>query len=413
MPYTPFANTEQPVSCPCLPYAVLQAPVFILVLQLLFAAAVVKALAVWGAVQADALQWRLIRPFLPFVASFLGTIYANIKVLEHSNVETFITVRSSTPLVLSLCEFFMLGRELPRGQSVFGMVLPLVGVAGYTYYDQGFKLEAYAWLLVWYAFFLFDALYVKYMCDTVPMTNWGRVYYTIVISGVILLAVLPFCCHEHQVIQQFDLKSWQTALLLLSCFVGVGMSHATFLTRSSVSATAGVVIGVVCKLGSVLLNLGVWEHHGTPVQLFFLTIGLIGGSLFQQAPMRPNWQYKQHRLALKSKVSDDVLPDSADLEYSSPSSTQYSVPLGAVGSSTVLRDATAASTTALAGADAMAILRREPRDVAGLLAHADFANTKGNISAAQAGALADLQQLSVWMLGRTQWPGMPVAMGSR
>lgn len=134
---------------------------FILVLQLLFAAAVVKALSLWGAVQADALQWRLIKPFLPFVASFLGTIFANIKVLEHSNVETFITFRSSTPLVLSICEFLMLGRELPRGRSVFGMVLPLIACAGYTYYDEGFKVEAYTWLLVWYAFFLFDALYVK------------------------------------------------------------------------------------------------------------------------------------------------------------------------------------------------------------------------------------------------------------
>lgn len=83
----------------------------------------------------------------------------------------------------------------------------------------------------------------RYMCDTVPMTNWGRVYYTNVISGCILLAVLPFCQQEHAVIRQLSFSTWQAALLLLSCCVGVGMSHATFLTRSSVSATAGVVIG--------------------------------------------------------------------------------------------------------------------------------------------------------------------------
>lgn len=56
--------------------------------------------------------------------------------------------------------------------------------------------------------------------------------------------------------------------------------------RSNVSATAGVVVGVVCKIGSVLLNLMIWDQHASPVQLGFLALGLAGGSLFQQAPMR-------------------------------------------------------------------------------------------------------------------------------
>jgi hypothetical protein len=38
---------------------------------------------------------------------------ANIKVLVYSNVETFITFRSSTPLVLCIFDYLFLGRELP------------------------------------------------------------------------------------------------------------------------------------------------------------------------------------------------------------------------------------------------------------------------------------------------------------
>jgi GDP-mannose transporter len=56
--------------------------------------------------------------------------------------------------------------------------------------------------------------------------------------------------------------------------------------RSNVSATAGVVVGVVCKIGSVLLNLLIWDQHASPIQMCFLAMGLAGGSLFQQAPMR-------------------------------------------------------------------------------------------------------------------------------
>lgn len=78
-----------------------------------------------------------------------GTLFANIKVLVYSNVETFITFRSSTPLVLSLFDYIFLGRELPGGRSVFSILLLVASCGGYTYFDQGFQLQAYAWLCVW------------------------------------------------------------------------------------------------------------------------------------------------------------------------------------------------------------------------------------------------------------------------
>jgi hypothetical protein len=60
--------------------------------------------------------------------------------------------------------------------------------------------------------------------------------------------------------------------------------------RSNVSATAGVVCGVVCKILSVLINLMLWDQHATPVQLLFLAVGLTGGCLFRQAPLRASTQ---------------------------------------------------------------------------------------------------------------------------
>jgi hypothetical protein len=74
---------------------------------------------------------------------------ANIKVLVYSNVETFITFRSSTPLVLSVFDYLFLGRKLPGGRSIFSILLLIMSCSGYTYYDQGFRLEAYTWLCVW------------------------------------------------------------------------------------------------------------------------------------------------------------------------------------------------------------------------------------------------------------------------
>jgi hypothetical protein len=70
------------------------------------------------------------------------------------------------------------------------------------------------------------------------------------------------------------------------------MPFAGYLMRSNVSATAGVVVGVVCKIGSIILNLLIWSNHASPIQLCFLALGLAGGSLFQQAPLREKAQPK-------------------------------------------------------------------------------------------------------------------------
>jgi hypothetical protein len=53
----------------------LQAPVFILVLQLLFSAVVVKGLNFSGVLEAEGLQWNLVKPFMLIVLGFLGTLY--------------------------------------------------------------------------------------------------------------------------------------------------------------------------------------------------------------------------------------------------------------------------------------------------------------------------------------------------
>jgi hypothetical protein len=76
--------------------------------------------------------------------------------------------------------------------------------------------------------------------------------------------------------------------------------------RSNVSATAGVVVGVVCKIGSVLINLLIWDQHASPIQLCFLAMGLAGGSLFQQAPLRAKPSANKLPLAVQDMSADDI-----------------------------------------------------------------------------------------------------------
>jgi predicted ABC-type sugar transport system permease subunit len=36
-----------------------------------------------------------------------------------------------------------------------------------------------AQVMVWFVVFAVDMVYIKFVVDTVPMTNWGRVYYQV------------------------------------------------------------------------------------------------------------------------------------------------------------------------------------------------------------------------------------------
>ena len=152
----------------------LPAPTFVLLGQLAFSVIAVLAAHMVGAVTIQPATTRQLIHFLPVVAGFLGTIYANIKVLQFSNVETFITFRSSTPLVLAFCDWAFLGRKLPCTRSWLSLTMLLLSSAGYAYFDDGFVVNAYVWLIIWYVFFTFEGVWVKHMVrglGRVPRTH--------------------------------------------------------------------------------------------------------------------------------------------------------------------------------------------------------------------------------------------------
>ena len=248
------------------------APSFILFCQLCMSAGFVFVFQALGYIDADGgLQWSKIRGFPLVVFAFLGTIFANMKVLQHANVETFITFRASTPIVLSLCDYLFLGRTLPRARSWACLILLLLGAIGYVTLEKSFHVDAYTWLGIWYFFFIFEAVYVKHMCETIKLSNWDRVLYTNLLSAIPLIFCLP-ALGEHVVLRQIKWNMHTIGPLLLSCMVGVGMSHSAYYLRDAVSATLFTITGILCKLLTVVINLAIWDHHAPPMAISFLLV---------------------------------------------------------------------------------------------------------------------------------------------
>ncbi|KAG2426365.1 hypothetical protein HXX76_013122 [Chlamydomonas incerta] len=265
--------------------SVLPAPTLVLTVQLLVAVIVVLAGDALGWIKVDKLELDKVKKFALVVGGFLGTLFANIKVLQYANVETFITFRSSTPLVLSVCDYIWLGRALPNARSWGCLVLLLVGSVGYVLVDADFRLSAYTWLALWYMFFTFDTVYAKHVVDTVQMTNWGRVFYGNFLALIPLAVMVPVMA-EHNILLAVAWTPPKAIILALSCLMGVGMSHASYLLREAVSATFFTIIGILCKVLTVIINVFIWDKHASLEGIGCLMVCVVAGTFYQQAPRR-------------------------------------------------------------------------------------------------------------------------------
>uniref|UniRef100_A0A7S4F6F9 Sugar phosphate transporter domain-containing protein n=1 Tax=Chrysotila carterae TaxID=13221 RepID=A0A7S4F6F9_CHRCT len=263
----------------------LPAPSLVLLLQFASSWTVVKACGLCGLITVDALEWSKLRAFFFVSLAFLACVFANLKSLQFANVETFIVFRAATPLVISVADFAFLGRELPGLRSAACLLALAAGAAAYTLTDAAFEVHGYLWVAAWFTIFCFDQLYIKHMVDSTAVeSNWGRVFYTnlwaSVLSGALLVSTEP------HVFTQTIWTPHSICALAASCTLGVGISYFAFLCRAAVSATCFTVIGNVCKVLTVLINVLIWDKHASAQGLCALGLCLLAAAFYKQAPKR-------------------------------------------------------------------------------------------------------------------------------
>lgn len=262
------------------------APSLILFLQLMSSAIIVKILGILGMIEVDELEWRKAKGFFFVSMAFLATLFANMKTLQYCNIETFIVFRVSTPLLVSVGDYVFLGREMPSRKSWFALTIILFFAGAYAYTDQSFHVTGYMWVSLWYFIFCFDQLYIKYIVDNVKMkSNWGRVYYTNLMASI-PVGISAALNGEFRHLLIYDWSSEAMLFVSLSCVVGCAISYCAFLCRSLVSATMFTVIGNVCKVITVLINVIIWDQHASHFGIGCLFCCLFASYNYSQAPKR-------------------------------------------------------------------------------------------------------------------------------
>lgn len=280
-----------------------------------------------GAPRLDALTPPIVRAYLLYGILFVGGIYSNMRALQAANVDTVIVFRASTPLLVAVGDYALLGREAPTPRSWGAMLLIVVGCAVYCAVDAEFALQglaAYAWVLVYVAFMALEMLLGKQITSSLDVSLGTSVLLTNAVGLLPFLAIGAATGELQRGLSWAHFTPTASAALLASCLLSAGIGFSSWWCRSLVSATTFTVVGVVNKVLTVLLNILVWDKHSSWVGTLFLFVVrdlcaracraclrelpiklrhfsplpfstcpppfcqqcLSGGSLYQQAPMR-------------------------------------------------------------------------------------------------------------------------------
>jgi len=159
-------------------------------------------------------------------------------------------------------------------------------------------LAAYSWAILYFVTICFEMTYGKKITSGVRFNSmWGPTFYTN------FLSVAPMFCLGYLMgdFQDFSLmeggsglgggEAWMwtkmgLVMLAVSSVVGTLIGYTGWSCRSLVSATTFTLVGVINKFITILLNVFIWDKHASPLGISALVLCLVGGSFYQQAPMR-------------------------------------------------------------------------------------------------------------------------------
>lgn len=262
------------------PNAVLQA-------QLAFSASVAYLLGRFDAAHVDPLVRSKAVRFFPAVLLFYATLHANIKLLEHVNVDTFIVVRSCSPLLVYAADFFRGSAAVSARPRSRGVLLAQAGALVATSlsaakYAGAESAELTALGCAWSAIYLLtvcaSGVLVQGIVRRVPLSSWGLVLY----NNALSMALLPVAVCSTLDRSEADLGLGRSAAgmladlpsgalpVLASCLVGTAISWFGLQARLLLSPTSFMVAGVVNKGLAVFVNVYVWDKHSSPAGMTWL-----------------------------------------------------------------------------------------------------------------------------------------------
>ena len=112
-------------------------------------------------------------------------------------------------------------------------------------------------------------------------SNWGRVLYSNLLASIPLFFMMG---SEVETIRNATPEALM--VVMVTVVLGTAMSYYAWLARSLVSATLFTILGNVCKVVSIGINVSLWDKHASPFGIACLLFSLGAAYFYKQAPLR-------------------------------------------------------------------------------------------------------------------------------
>jgi GDP-mannose transporter len=264
-------------------------PAVVSFIQIVFAVIAVFGMKLFG-IHVDDFEWSKVKPYMIYTVAFVFSIYANMKALSHSNVETVIVFRACSPISVTIIEYLLMDRQLPNFRSAMSLLVVVAGAFYYCITDSQLLFDgfsAYYWVFIYFLLITFEMTYGKQITSSVQLNVLGSVLYTNSLAAVPMF-LLGFSNGEYANLgtSLSELPIQGVLVLLFSCIAGTLIGYTGWLCRGMVSATTYTLVGVVNKFFTVLLNVYIWDKHSTSTGIAAVCVCLLAGTFYQQAPKR-------------------------------------------------------------------------------------------------------------------------------
>ncbi len=240
-------------------------------------------------VQVDDISYDKMKAYALYILAFVTCIFANMKSLQASNVETVIVFRACSPIATTIIEYLFMNRAWPSARSALSLLVVFFGAIIYCRTDSQLLLEgfsAYSWVTAYFFLITFEMTYGKQLTSSVKMDSvWGPVLYCNLLAAL-PMGMLGFYMGEFDNIwfHLGNLTFEGYAVLLFSCVAGTLIGYTGWLCRGMVSATTYTLVGVVNKFLTLLLNILIWDKHSSITGISAVCLCLLAGVFYQQSP---------------------------------------------------------------------------------------------------------------------------------
>eukprot|EP00802_Teleaulax_amphioxeia_P005501 Tamp_05505.p1 GENE.Tamp_05505~~Tamp_05505.p1 ORF type:complete len:339 (-),score=13.27 Tamp_05505:1936-2859(-) len=255
-------------------------PVIVTTFQTISTALLISCLRLAGVVKYPPMSASKVKAWRGVALIFSVVLLCNMGAMRHVGVESMVMFRSSTTILVAICDLVILGTKISLRQFV-ACCLIFSGGAVFALHDVTTRAVGWMWGVLYAGSMVLNTIFVKHVFNQqAEIGVWEKTFLTNFMSSplLLLLTIQEDRAEAIRRLQEFSHVDF--FVLILSCLGGFGISVSGTVCRQALTATGFDVLGNSTKYATLGFNALALGSSVTSQAMFGVIIALTGGVLY-------------------------------------------------------------------------------------------------------------------------------------